>query len=88
MKKVAKLDLIDVPWPMNLFKCSRHTGDMQPGDEMVITLKDEGVKKNLLLILNGMPGISVEVSTAGACYAINVTKTGAGTSTRDGGISS
>lgn len=88
MRKIAKLDLIGVPWPMNLLKCSRHTGEMKPGDEMVITLKDEAVKDNLLLILNGMTGVIVDVSTAGPCYAINVTKISAGTSARDSDFAS
>lgn len=75
MRKKSKIDLIGVPWPVNLLKCYRHTGEMQPGDEMIISLKDKDVKDGLVLILNAMPQLSFNVSTMGHGFAINVTKT-------------
>lgn len=74
MKKIARIDLIGVPWPVNLLQCCRHTGEMQPGDAMVISVKDEDVKDNLLLILKATPELSVDVSDLGQRFAINVTK--------------
>ena len=88
MRRISKVDLIGVPWPVNLLKCYQHTGEMRPGDEMVITLKDEDVKDSLLLILNGMPEISFDISIAGSCYAINVMKIETSTSAKDSGVTS
>ena len=63
-----------MPWPVNLLKCYRYTGEMQPGDEIVISLKDEDVKDSLVLILKAIPELSFNVSTMRHCFAINVTK--------------
>ena len=82
MSKTSKIDLIGVPWPVNLLKCFRDTGKMRPGDEMIISLKDEDVKDSLLLILNAMPEFSFDVSDLGFGFAINVTKNRSGVSTK------
>ena len=78
MKKIARIDLAGVPWPVNLLQCCRHTGEMQPGDAMVISVTDEDVKDSLLLILNASPELSVDVSELGQRFAINITKNKAG----------
>jgi len=74
MKKIARIDLVGVPWPVNLLKCYRHTGEMQPGEKKVISVADQDIKNNLLLILNTMPELSVDVSAKGHCFDITVTK--------------
>lgn len=65
---------MDDPWPVNILKFHRHTGEMQPGDKMVISVMDEGVKNSLLLILSAMPEVSFGVSATGSCYEISITK--------------
>lgn len=74
VRKTTTIDLTGVPWPVNLLKCYRHTGEMQSGDEMVIRLKGEDVKESLVLILNAMPELSFEVSTMRHGFAIHVAK--------------
>ncbi len=83
MRKKTKIDLIDVPWPVNLLKCHRYTGEMQPGDEMVIIVKGEDVKDSLLLILHAMPELSFGVSAIGSGYAIDITKNRSRISTKE-----
>ena len=47
---------------------------MQPGDEMVISVKDADVKDNLLLILNATPELRFAVAEIGPGFDINVIK--------------
>ena len=74
MGKISKIDLIGVPWPANLLKCSCQTGKMQPGDELVIFLEDKAVKDSLVLILNAMHDLAFGVSEDGSCYQITIMK--------------
>lgn len=74
MSKITKINLIDVPWPINLLQCSRQTDAMQPGDELVITLADKDVKESLIQFLLAIPDLSFNVSNAECGYSINVKK--------------
>jgi TusA-related sulfurtransferase len=74
MSKLSRIDLNDVPWPVNLLKCHRHADEMQSGDEIIISLRDKEVKENLVLLLNTMPELRFHVSTAGKDFVINVKK--------------
>lgn len=74
MGKISKINLIGVPWPVNLLQCSRQTDAMQPDDELVITLADKDVKESLIQFLLAIPDVSFNVSNAGRGYTINVKK--------------
>lgn len=71
----TKIDLIGMPWPVNLLQCSRQTDVMQPGDELVITLADKDVKESLIQFLLAIPDVSFDISDTGYGYTINVKKT-------------
>jgi TusA-related sulfurtransferase len=74
MNKIARIDLSGVPWPLNVLKCYQHAGKMQSGDKMVISLRDNEVKENLVLLLNAMPELRFEVSASGPGFVIKVIK--------------
>lgn len=74
MSKITKINLIDVPWPINLLQCSRQTDAMQPGDELVITLLDKDVKESLIQFFLAIPDLSFNVSNTESGYTINVKK--------------
>lgn len=71
----TKINLIGMPWPVNLLQCSRQTDVMQPGDELVITLADKDVKASLIQFLLAIPDVSFNISNTGYGYTINVKKT-------------
>ena len=74
MSKTLKIDLIGMPWPVNLLHGSRKTDAMQPGDELIITLADKDVKESLIQFLVAIPDLSFNVSNAGCGYTIKVKK--------------
>jgi hypothetical protein len=80
MSKIYKINLIDVPWPINLLKCSMRTDAMRPGDELDVLLEDKEVKNSLILLLNALPELTFNVSTVGRCYSIHIKKHAAGIS--------
>jgi len=74
MRKKTKIDLIGVPYPVNLLKCSQHADEMQAGEELMITIEDADVKDSLMLILRAMDELELDVFNAGRSYQISVTK--------------
>jgi TusA-related sulfurtransferase len=74
MNKTAKLDLLSVPWPINLLKCHQYTADMQPGDEILISVKNQDVINSLVILLNATPGLSFEVTAKEPGFEIKVAK--------------
>lgn len=75
MNKTAKLNLLNLPWPVNLLKCHQYISGMQPGDELLISVKQEDVKNSLIMLLNAISGLSFDVSAEGPGFIIRVTKT-------------
>lgn len=75
MSKRSKINLIGLPWPINLLQCSRQIDTMQPGDKLAIDLADSDVKDSLIQFLHAIPDVSFNVSDAGRGYTINVKKT-------------
>ena len=75
MGKTLEINLIGMPWPVNLLRCSRQTEAMEPGDELAITLNDKDVKDSLIQLLLAIPNLSFQVADADCGYTISVTKT-------------
>jgi TusA-related sulfurtransferase len=74
VNKRLKIDLIGMPWPVNLLHCSSQTDAMQPGDELIIALADNDVKESLIQFLLAIPDLSFNVSNDGHGYTIKVIK--------------
>jgi len=74
MRKISKVNLIGVPWPVNLMQCAKQTGAMRPGDELIISLRGKDVKESLILILDALPELTFTISDSGDCTIINVKK--------------
>ena len=43
------INLEDLPWPLNVLKFNQAIYEMQPGDDMIATIKDPDVVGNLQL---------------------------------------
>ncbi|MGD8833534.1 MAG: hypothetical protein PVJ84_13720 [Desulfobacteraceae bacterium] len=74
MRKRSKVNLIGVPWPVNLLQCSKLTDAMGPDDELIISLRDKDLKTSLIMILNALPELTFSISDTGHCTTINVKK--------------
>jgi TusA-related sulfurtransferase len=74
VSKTLKINLIGMPWPVNLLHCSRQMDAMQPGDELIIVIADKDVKESLIQYLPAIPDLSFNVSEAGPNCTITVKK--------------
>ena len=68
------INLEDLPWPVSVLKFNQAVYDMQPGDDMVATIKDANVVSNLRLLLGGQPDVRFEMSRTDTDYRIRVSK--------------
>jgi TusA-related sulfurtransferase len=74
MCRHLQLHLEDLPWPVNVLKFNQVVSDMQPGDEMMATIKDADVVGNLQQLLCSQPELRFDVSRTEVDYCIRVTK--------------
>jgi hypothetical protein len=56
------LNLEELPWPVNVLKFNQVVYDMQPGDDMIATIKDADVVGNLQQLLDSQPELHFDVS--------------------------
>lgn len=68
------INLEDLPWPVNVLKFNQVVYDMQPGDDMIATIKDADVVGNLQQLLVSQPELHFDVSQTDTDYRIRVTK--------------
>jgi TusA-related sulfurtransferase len=68
------INLEDFPWPVNVLKFNQAIYEMQPGDDMIATIKDPDVVGNLQLLLSSQTGLHFDVSQADTDFLIRVIK--------------
>jgi len=59
---------------VNVLKFNQVVYDMQPGDDMIATIKDADVVGNLQQLLDSQPELHFDVSQTDEDYRIRVTK--------------
>lgn len=64
----------NLPWPANVLKFNQLVGEMQTGDDMVVTIKDVDVVGNLQLLLGSLPDLQFEILRTASDYRIRVIK--------------
>ena len=74
IEKMPSLDLVNVPWPICVLKCNGKVGEMKPGDTLKVTLKDPGVKDNLVLLLNALQNLQFEFQNTTDGYLLHIKK--------------
>lgn len=68
------INLEDLPWPLNVLKFNQAIYEMQPGDDMIATIKDPDVVGNLQLLLSSQVELYFDVSQADTDFLIRVIK--------------
>ena len=74
MSRHLHIDIEDLPWPVNVLKFNQAVYEMQPGDDMIATIKDADVVSNLRLLLSNQSDLRFNVSQKNTDYRIRVTK--------------
>ncbi|WP_319406701.1 hypothetical protein [uncultured Desulfosarcina sp.] len=68
------INLEDLPWPVSVLKFNQVVYEMQPGDNMIATIKDADVVSNLRLLLGSQPDVNFDLSQTDTHYRIRVIK--------------
>jgi TusA-related sulfurtransferase len=68
------INLEDLPWPLNVLKFNQAIYEMQPGDDMIATIKDPDVVGNLQFLLSSQVELYFDVSQADTDFLIRVIK--------------
>ncbi len=64
VERRRRINLEDMPWPMNILKFNQAVSEMKPGDHMIAFLKDADVMANLLRLLRHRPDMKFTTSTS------------------------
>jgi TusA-related sulfurtransferase len=54
---LMEIDLSELVWPVCVLRCNEVLTQLQPGEELVITLCDPDVVKNVLLLVKSQPDL-------------------------------
>jgi hypothetical protein len=74
MCRHLRINLENLPWPVNILTFNRVVYDMQPGDDMIASLNDVDVVGNLQQLLSNQAEVDFDVFQTNANYRIRVTK--------------
>ena len=69
-----KLNLVGIPWPISILKCSRRVDEMLPGEQMTVALKDADTKDNIVMLLRTIPDVAFDVCETAECFFMNIQK--------------
>ena len=74
------INLENIPWPISVLKFNQAVSEMNPGEQIIASLKDADVVTNLLQLLRHQPDVEVTTSTSDAELRIEVKKKGCASS--------
>jgi hypothetical protein len=72
--RLRHINLEHIPWPISILKFNQAVTEMNPGDHMIVFLKDSDVMTNLLQLLRYQPDVAFTTSTSGGDMSIEVKK--------------
>ena len=74
MSQKSELDLIGTGWPVCFLECKRTLSEMDPGDILVISMKDPDAVNELVIIVDRSNDQIVETEKKDDCYRIQIRK--------------
>jgi TusA-related sulfurtransferase len=74
MHRHLRINLEDIPWPVNVLKFNQALHGLQPGDDMTVTINDKDVLGNLELLLSRQSDLSFDITGRRGEYRIRIKK--------------
>ena len=74
MGKAGQLNIVDLPWPLSILKCNQRMVEMVPGERLDVTLKENAIKENLVILLETMTDYDYDICSSHGCYRLRVWK--------------
>ncbi|MEJ2640216.1 MAG: hypothetical protein P8010_11625 [Desulfosarcinaceae bacterium] len=70
------LNLIDIPWPLSILRCSHCMNEMAPGACLCVLLNDPDAKDSLTLLLNALDGYTFSLEEVGEVFLLRIARDG------------
>jgi TusA-related sulfurtransferase len=71
-----EIDLSDIVWPACVLRCNEALKQLQPGEDLTLTVCDPGVVKNILLLIKSQPDLRFKQCQESESYQIRVHRMG------------
>jgi TusA-related sulfurtransferase len=67
-----EINLRDIVWPVSVLRCNEALRQLQPGEELTLTVCDPGVVNNIILLIKSQPDLRFKQSQESESYQIVV----------------
>jgi TusA-related sulfurtransferase len=71
-----EINLTDIVWPVSVLRCDEALKQLQPGEDLTLTVCDPGVVKNILLLIKSQPDLRFKQCQESESYQITVHRMG------------
>jgi TusA-related sulfurtransferase len=71
-----EINLSDIVWPASVLRCSEALKQLQPGEDLTLTVCDPDVVHNILLLIKSQPDLRFKQSQQSESYRIMVHRMG------------
>jgi len=71
-----EINLADIVWPVSVLRCDEALKQLQPGEDLTLTVCDPGVVKNILLLIKSQPDLRFKQCQESESYQITVHRMG------------
>lgn len=67
-----EINLRDIVWPVCVIQCSEALAQLEPGDDLTITVSDPDVVHNIVLLINSRPDLRFDQRRTADSYRLDV----------------
>ncbi len=71
-----EINLRNIVWPVSVLRCNEALRQLQPGEELTLTVCDPGVVNNIILLINSQPDLRFKQCQEAESYQITVHRMG------------
>ena len=71
-----EINLSDIVWPVSVLRCNEALKQLQPGEDLTLTVCDPGVVNNILLLIKSQPDLRFKQCRESKSYQIMVHRKG------------
>ena len=74
MSQKSELDMVGIGWPVCFLECKRTLRGMDPGDILMISMKDPDAVNELVMIIDRSNDQIMQTEKEDDCYRIQIRK--------------
>ncbi len=71
-----ELDLTHMAWPVSVLRCNEALNQLQPGDELILTVCDSGVMDTVLMLIKSQADLRFQQCKESESFRVMVHRVG------------